>query len=305
MIRANTGWLSFLNTRFALALGVNTARMLPVEWGKRLAFFIADMLSSREKSRMVRAVCMNQWVVSQGRLSAVQLNQIVKDTFRHAAICLYDLFRNIESPRSVLDRIELTPGVERLIERGVKGAEGQVLVTAHMSNYDLVTLAAAPREMDMLMLTFPRPNAGYRAHNRVRSSTGLKTLPTSRQALREAIEHLRAGRSVVSALDRPLEDSNYLLNFFGRPAKLPVHHIYLALKAQVPVVPLVVLSLPGARYRIMAADPIPMTTHPNRKTEIILNAEKVLQAMENFIRIAPHQWSMFYPVWPEVEAELP
>jgi lauroyl/myristoyl acyltransferase len=44
-----------------------------------------------------------------------------------------------------------------------------------------------------------------------------------------------------------------------------------------------------------------MQSGPDLKTAIEANAERVLVEAEKFIRLAPNQWSMFYPVWPEVE----
>ena len=62
---------------------------------------------------------------------------------------------------------------------------------------------------------------------------------------------------------------------------------------------------PDGIYHIVASDPIEMQLIPDRENEMILNAEKVLSVAEGFIRQAPHQWAMFYPVWPNAQKELP
>ena len=43
-----------------------------------------------------------------------------------------------------------------------------------------------------------------------------------------------------------------------------------------------------------------MQKRSDRDEEILMNAEKVLEVAEVMIRQAPEQWSMFYPVWPDV-----
>jgi KDO2-lipid IV(A) lauroyltransferase len=44
---------------------------------------------------------------------------------------------------------------------------------------------------------------------------------------------------------------------------------------------------------------------PDRGAAILSNAEKVLQAAEAYIRQAPQQWSMFFPVWPDIMDQVP
>jgi KDO2-lipid IV(A) lauroyltransferase len=39
--------------------------------------------------------------------------------------------------------------------------------------------------------------------------------------------------------------------------------------------------------------------------EIVQNAENVLKVAEGFIRQAPGQWEMTFPVWPEAMNEVP
>jgi lauroyl/myristoyl acyltransferase len=47
-----------------------------------------------------------------------------------------------------------------------------------------------------------------------------------------------------------------------------------------------------------------MEPYPNPVDEIERNAEAVLKPVENWIRQAPEQWSMFYPVWPDADLQL-
>jgi hypothetical protein len=48
-----------------------------------------------------------------------------------------------------------------------------------------------------------------------------------------------------------------------------------------------------------------METHPDRETEALRNAERVLRVAEGFIRQAPAQWSVSLPVWPDMLARVP
>jgi lauroyl/myristoyl acyltransferase len=42
-----------------------------------------------------------------------------------------------------------------------------------------------------------------------------------------------------------------------------------------------------------------MKPHHDRKTEILQNAETILNIAEDFIRQSPDQWAVIQPLWPE------
>lgn len=257
---------------------------------------------------MVRSVRANQWVVHDMRLSAGQLNAVVRETFRSTARSLFEFWHMFTEPQSVIDLVEFDPSFMECIQRAKRGESGTLLVAPHMSNFDLVGRAIALRGLELHILSYPQPPGGYRVQNRLRQVPGLHITPMSIQALREASETLRANKVVITGIDRPLPtglDAKYRPRFFNRPAALPVFHIRLALKHNIPIT-----ILGGARradgcYRVWASDPIPMQRDNNLVNEIVQNAENVLAVLASFIRQAPEQWAMFYPVWPETLDQTP
>jgi lauroyl/myristoyl acyltransferase len=88
------------------------------------------------------------------------------------------------------------------------------------------------------------------------------------------------------------------------PAPVPIHHIFLALKARVPIVVAGVIRKADGKYHFLFSDPIEMQPHPDRHQEILLNAENILRVGEDFIRTDSSQWSMTFPVWPEALKEM-
>jgi lauroyl/myristoyl acyltransferase len=109
---------------------------------------------------------------------------------------------------------------------------------------------------------------------------------------------MRDGGLVVTAVDRPIRRKAHTLTFFGNPSPLPAGHIRMALKANVPVIPIAVKMTADGKYRVEIGDSIPMASHDNPDEAIRINAEAVLKALENFIRPNPEQWLMYYPAWP-------
>jgi KDO2-lipid IV(A) lauroyltransferase len=298
---------SAINSKFAVGLALGIGRIVPPRAGRRLANFVADRITRRRHDRMVQAVRANQWVVSGEKLSARELDEAVQGTFRHTAYCLYNLYHYLEKPAAMQVFVEYSPHVEAIIERTRQSSDPLIVVGLHLSNFDLMIRAAMLRGLKALALAMSRSNetSGYEWQNRLRQQAGLEILPASMASLRTAVKRLEEGGTVVTGMDRPLPGSKYHPRFFGREAELPVMHIHLALATGVPVIVVAATMGPDGKYRINASEEIHMTPHPVKREAILQNAELTLEVAEELIRQAPQQWSMFYPVWPEVIESMP
>jgi predicted LPLAT superfamily acyltransferase len=84
-----------------------------------------------------------------------------------------------------------------------------------------------------------------------------------------------------------------------------MHHVFLATKAQVPVMVLVTNLQSDGKYHVLTSELIEMDPHPDREVEMLQNAGKVLSVAEKYIRQAPQQWSISLPVWPETLSLVP
>ena len=72
-----------------------------------------------------------------------------------------------------------------------------------------------------------------------------------------------------------------------------------------PVAVATAIREPDESFKILASDLIWMEKLPNRTEEVIYNAEKILGIAEDYIRLAPTQWTVLHPLWPEQAANLP
>ncbi len=176
-----------------------------------------------------------------------------------------------------------------------------------MSNFDLIGRAVVLRGLPLHILSYPQPNGGYRWQNELRQLPNMLVTPMSIEALRQASDTLRANRVVITGVDRPLPnpDAKYRPRFFGLPSAMPVFHVRLALKHNLPVIVLSGHRQKNGRYCLWASEPIWMKRSTDLIEETVTNAEKVLTVIADFIRKYPQQWAMFYPVWPQVRASVP
>jgi lauroyl/myristoyl acyltransferase len=296
---------NLINSRYGLDLAYLIGRYTPNRLGHWIAEFAADRIASRKDWKLVQAARLNQWVARGENLDSSDLDKAVCENFRNTARSIFDLYHNINNPERFHNIIEVHPIAEEFLERPEFSERGLVVAGLHMGSFDFIGQAAGIAGVKGYYLGLPKLNSGYQKQIEMRRERGMNIIPTNSGTIKQAIKYLRAGGMVLTGIDRPDESIPYRPLFFGRPAALPIHHIFIALKAQVPVMLASVICKPDEKYHFMFSEPIEMQPHPDRHMEIIQNAEKVLKIAEGFIRQAPGQWEMTFPVWPEVMSEVP
>ena len=294
-----------INSPLGLSIALLIGRYTPNCIGHPLVNFAADRISARKNWKMVQAARLNQWVVRGGNLSQAALDEAVCQNFRSTARSIFDLYHNINNPNVFRQIIDVHPLAEELLHRPEYADRGLVVAGIHMSNFDFIGQAAGMSGVKAMFLALPDMHPGYRKQLKLRREKGMNILPTSSGTIKQAVKFLRDGGTVMTGIDRPDESYPYRPLFFGRPAPLPIHHIFMALKAQVPVLVGAVICQSDGKYHFLFSEPIEMQPHPDRHQEIVQNAEKVLQAAEDFIHYDPSQWSMTFPVWPDAMLQVP
>ncbi|GAB4526710.1 MAG: phosphatidylinositol mannoside acyltransferase [Anaerolineales bacterium] len=293
---------AFTNSRYGVNFALYLGRSTPPALGYRIANLLGSLFALQRNSRLAQAVRRNQAMVSPD-LHGKALDARVRAVFVHAAECMYDLYRNLNDEVHLAELFIANEARQRLISGSRAQQQGALVVAPHMSNFDGLLLALSIQGMRGQVLSYAAPTSGYDIQNRLRARFGLKITPVNPQNIRQAIENMRQGGYVYTAVDRP--DPRYLdrpLPFFGQPAALPAGYITLALEAGVPILPVCAHGLGGGKYEIWMDEPVFMETRATRQETLRHNAMRVLQHFEAFIRRAPEQWMMYYPVWPETSA---
>ncbi len=292
-----------LGTVLVLAL----SRGLPTWLGRPVASVISYILGNRSFSPTFRAICLNQWVAHDGKLTRRELRRAIRKVYQHQGRGLYDFYHNLDRPDELRSMTKLTPRFRALMEECASGSQkrGTLMVIPHLSGFNLSGLAVAQQGFKFLTLALPNPNRGYAMQNKLRNDRGMEVFPMTMETLQLARQRLQAGGAVLTGVDRPVEESNYQPLFFGRPACLPVAYVKLAMKTDARVVALGFQTLRDHSYVVDASPEIEMERNPDPHEELLVNTQKVLKVIEGFIRLDPSQWMMFLPVWPEVAKEIP
>jgi lauroyl/myristoyl acyltransferase len=296
---------NIINSPVGLNLAYMIGRYTPQSLGHRIAQFGADQISGRRGWKMVQAARINQWVARGEKLNSEALDEAVHLNFRATARSIFDLYHNINNPAVFREIIAIDSTAEQFLRRPEFAERGLVVAGLHMGSFDFIGQVAGVSGVKAMYLMLNKMNPGYEKQLEMRREKGMNAYPTSNESIKKAIKYLRAGGMVMTGIDRPDESIPYRCQFFGHPAALPVHHVFMALKANVPVLLAAVLRKPDDRYHFLFSNPIEMEPQSNRQAEIIYNAEKILYVAADFIRQDPSQWAMTFPVWPGLVDQVP
>jgi lauroyl/myristoyl acyltransferase len=301
---ANT-FQKFVESSLGLGLASVLGRTLPTRLGYSLAEQIATWIVSRRDSKLVRAVRANQWVIRGEKLEKEALDQAVLETFQHLAHSIFDLYHYIRRPEAAMQRIVMDQATRQLFQRPEFDDRGLMIVGLHISNFDLAMQTFCQLGLKLTALTIPNPQKGRQTEFELRQQSGVNLFPASVDGFRYALKYLQRGGVVLTGIDRPISDPGARPRFFGRYSVLPLHHIFLATKARVPMMIITTNLEADGKYHIYTSDLIEMDQHPDREKGMLLNGEMVLRYSESFIKRKPHQWSMTLPVWPEILSVVP
>jgi KDO2-lipid IV(A) lauroyltransferase len=292
---------SFFNSRLSIHLSVLIGKYLSPGIGYSTSAFLGGLLGNLKHLRINQALRINQYVVHGCQNTPGQLVEKSKQVLRHAGRCFYDYYHYFDKPDMIKKIVPLNGAVKNLVQISNKN-QGFIVVAPHVSNFDLVMCALVRYGFQTKALAYPLPTPAYHYQNDIRKSYGLDMLSLGEpQAELEIVEYLKAGGVAFTGVDRPVPNRKrrHYVNFFGVPSPMPLGYIRLALAAKVPVVVGYTSMDPDGTYQFRHSEPLEMKQYGNRLETIQLNAERVLHKVEEYIKIAPEQWLMFYPVWPE------
>ena len=270
--------------------------LVPIRVGHWLVDRIADVVAYlRPRERAIVRGNIRQ--VMGGDADEKELDRMARMTYRCSLKNYFDLFWMAARPVEQVRERVATEDWEHLEEAFAMG-RGVIIVSLHYGNPELavqmVPLAGKPCYAPAEHV---QPEALFQYLCRLRSAKGLHLLPVD-GPLTEIMRALRRGEGVGLALDRDATDSGRVVEFFGRPARLPDGFALLALRTGAPVLPVLVWRLPGARYVLRAYPPMvfPVVKQPDDAT-VQQTMRQVLSVVEREMRRDPSQWVVFRKIW--------
>lgn len=195
------------------------------------------------------------------------------------------------------DRVEVIHA-ERLDE--VEASErGAVFISGHFANWEVMAAVICRRPVDCLV-TYRMLNNPHidRRINKVRHDYGIGVLAPKGLGTRELMRALSSGRSVALMNDQKF-NQGLAVPFFGHDAMTAPGPARLALKYNVPIVPVSTVRTGPARFRVTIHDPIRPARGLEGEAAVHDCVKRITGFIEEQVRDHPDQWFWQHRRWPK------
>src|SRR5689334_12818667 len=228
---------------------------------------------------------------------ARELQRLSKLNFRNHAKAYADLMQlpraRVEAMRPLLK----VNGWEYLEEARALG-KGVLVVSCHMGSYEVV---AAIWSATLAPVSFfaeeVEPRTLFEWYRDTRARLGISVLTLDHGGIRKVLEALREQEMVITAIDRDITGTGYLMPFFGKLAPIPLGPAAIALRLGTPVFPVCVYRLPDDTYMAEGAPLVHPVSTGNPRADQVRMTDQVLRQLERFIQRHPEQWHVPHKIW--------
>ena len=183
-------------------------------------------------------------------------------------------------------------GVEHL-HAAMAAGKGAIAIGFHIGNIDLgaAVLARIGYPVNVVVDTFEPPALDELIQGQ-RAAKGLKLIPVA-QAPRKSLRALRQNEVLALLIDKPSPLDGVRVRFFGGEIAIPGGAAVLSLRTGAPIVPCCVFRRPGGRFVAEVAAPV----HPGDQHDVQSLTQRVVEALEGWVRRHPEQWYPFRKMW--------
>jgi KDO2-lipid IV(A) lauroyltransferase len=278
---------------FALVwLVTQLAKLLPIDTASRFGDRVGAWIGPRLTSKT--AIFRYNMATAFPELSDAELDQLVTRAWGRAGRILGE-YPHLSTILNEPERLVIE--IREPIETYANPARPCVIVTAHLSNWEVVCSAMAKMGIPNASLYSP-PTNPYLDRMLLDSRRALNSelLPRDNSA-RLLLRALKQGRTAAMVMDRRVDDGQPI-RFFGHDKLSTIMPARLAQKLHCELVPVQVERLRDARYRVTFHPPVrPQDTSVDETAQAIDMVQQVHDQFESWIRQRPEDWFCSKRLW--------
>ena len=207
------------------------------------------------------------------------------------------LFSHFGDPiESIMSGVE-PMALERL--QAAQKGRGVIFCTAHLGAWELTSFAVAHLGYPMSVIVRPIDNPKIEEMvDRYRTRTGNRTLDKF-SAARSMVKTLRSGEFLGLLFDlNALENEAIFVNFFGVPASTNFMTAKLALRSDVPIIPVFApWDKTRQKFLLQVNEPIKFESSDDQEADVRELTRRLTQHFEDQIRRYPDQWLWIHKRW--------
>ncbi len=146
-------------------IGIFIGQHMPRQVGYGLAKVISGIIA-RQQPQIYWTVRANLHQILGPQADDVTLHEMTRQVFFHAGQTYYDFFHAIDQPPEVLvEAVRIPEALIAQIRSETARGQGVLLLSTHMSNFDLAGLSMGARGLPIQMLSLANPEAGFHILN--------------------------------------------------------------------------------------------------------------------------------------------
>jgi KDO2-lipid IV(A) lauroyltransferase len=185
----------------------------------------------------------------------------------------------------------------------LKAAEAQALFfSGHLGNWEMILPIAS--SLGLAVSGFYRAASNKRADVLIQSlreralSQHVSMFRKGPEGARAALLHLKMGGSLGLLIDQKMNDG-IAVPFLGRSAMTAPALAQLALRFHVPIIPVRIVRLGPARFRMVCEPPLIVSRTGDKKMDTYTILLTVNATLERWIRADPASWLWLHRRWPK------
>lgn len=199
------------------------------------------------------------------------------------------------SPAELSARVEFI-GLEHISEASTRDG-GNLLFTGHLANWEIAPRMFAELGFPMSIVYREGNNPGLgRLIRELRHNYLLSAIPKGASGSRQIMKALAQNGRVGMLVDQKMNDG-IKTSFLGREAMTAPAIARLALRYKIPVLPVRVIRLEGARFMVIVSPPLYAEDSGNTDRDVHVFMDRVNAILESWIREYPGQWIWVHNRW--------
>lgn len=177
-----------------------------------------------------------------------------------------------------------------------------IFFSGHLGNWEMVLPIAG--QLGLPVCGFYRRASNLGVDDVIQSLRQRALMPKAlmfakgSKGARAALLHLAKGGSLGLLVDQKMNDG-ISVPFFGREAMTAPALAHFALRFKIPIIPVHVVRLGPARFRMVCEAPLNIALAGDKQTDVYNITLAMNETLERWIRASPESWLWLHRRWPK------
>ena len=262
-------------------------KLLGLKLSKKIFAFLFNRFGPLFKSKSIIEKNLTNF---NNNLTDVQRENIISSMWKNYGITFIE-YIFLSSFKEKNDLVKVTRS--DILEK-ISSDKPVIFVSGHFSNFELMSMEITKRKVKLATIYRPLNNfflnplmeyirKKYVCENQIKKGIS---------GVKESIQYIKAGYSIALMIDQRVSEGERL-NFFNQPALTTTLPAQLALKFELPIIPVFIERRENGTYKIDFYDEI---ISKNFKNKIDLT-QKLNSILEEMIKKNPNEWIWTHNRW--------